>query len=501
MTGPAPSLHDALLIVGATAAVYVVLVAAAQVLRRWWAVSFGVTFHLLAIVTGVLVGIECSAWRAPLVDALQRQLAAAALMLAAFPVITLLNRLLWKRSRRGGPGGDAPRVLADTTAIIVLLVAALVVLQYVYGVKVPGLLAGSGVVAIILGLALQNLLSNLLAGIALHFERPFSTGDWLLVDGTHGRVVEVSWRSTRLVTTDDVLIDVPNSSIVSNTITNFVMPTPKHAVHATIGLHYDVPPARAQKVLRAAAVGVTGVCREPAPIVYVKEFADSAVTYEIKVWIDDHAIFNRVLSDLRSHCWYAVRRAGMEIPFPIVTVYQPRPDRAAERARAVAGRALQGHPIFGFLTAGQVEGLLRESPVVLFSATEQIIEQGAPGDSMFLVVRGRVAVRMTHDGLTSVVAELGAGDCFGEMSALTGEPRSATVVALDEEVEAIEIPKTAFASLVHENPDVLGRLSELLAQRQIANEQRPGTTPEPAQAGRTQAGMLQRLRAFFQLGM
>ncbi|HVB37699.1 MAG TPA: mechanosensitive ion channel family protein, partial [Vicinamibacterales bacterium] len=497
----APSLHDALVIAGATAGVYVILVAVAQGLRRWWSVTFGVTFHLLAVAGGLLVGVEVSVWRTPLAEALQRHLTAAVLLLAAFPVITVLNRLLWKRSRRGGPGGDTPRVLADATSILVMLVASLVVLQYVYGVKVPGLLAGSGLVAIILGLALQSLLSNLLAGIALHFERPFTTGDWLLVDGMHGRVVEVSWRSTRLVTADDVLIDVPNSTIVTSTITNFATPTPKHAVHATIGLHYDVPPARAQKVLRDAATSVAGVCRDPAPVVYVKAFDDSAVTYEIKVWIDDHAIFNRVLSDLRSHCWYAVRRAGMEIPFPIVTVYRPKPDRTAELARAAAGGALRGHPIFGFLTPEQGERLLRESPVVLFAATEHVIEQGAAGDSMFLLVRGRVAVQMTRDGRTAVVAELGSGECFGEMSVLTGEPRSATVVALDDEVEVVEIPKAAFAGLLHDNPDVVGRLSELLAQRQLANEQRPGASSDAGRAEQTRAGMLRRVRAFFQLGM
>ncbi|MDE3156108.1 MAG: mechanosensitive ion channel family protein [Acidobacteriota bacterium] len=497
MSGSAPSPHDVVLIAGVAVAVYVTLVAAAQVVRRSWGVSFGVSFHLLALVTGVLAGLGLSSWHAPLAAALARHLSAAAVLLAAFPAVTLLNRLLWRRTRRDAAA--APRVLADTTAIVVVAAACLVVLQYVYGVRVPGLLAGSGVVAIIVGLALQALLGNLLAGIALHFERPFTTGDWLLVDGQHARVVEMSWRSTRLVTTDDVLIDVPNGSLVTNTITNFARPTPRHAVHATIGLHYDVPPARARAVLAAAAASVDGVCREPAPVVLVTEFADSAVTYRVKVWIDDHAIFARVLSDLRAHCWYAVRRAGMEIPFPIVTVYQPKPDRSAETAREAAARALAVHPIFSFLTAAQIEDLVRESPIVLYAPTEHIIEQGATGESMFLLVGGRVAVRMTRGGRTDVVAELGAGDCFGEMSVLTGDPRTATVVA-QEEVEAVEIPKAAFARLIHDNPDVVSRLGELLAQRQVANEQRTGAHPEAAQVEQVRAGMLRRVRAFFQLG-
>ena len=498
MTGQLPSTPDALVMLGVVLAVYLAMVGAAQVMRRVWKVTFRVTFHLLAIVVGLLAGIGVSSWRTSAALGLQRHLSALALLLAAFPVITLVNRLLWKRTGRGA-GTDAPRVLADTTTILVWLAAVLLVLQYVYGVRVPGLLAGSGVVALIIGLALQTLLGNLLAGMALHFERPFRTGDWLLVDDMHGRVVEVSWRSTRLVTTDDVLIDVPNNKIVSNTITNFANPTPRHAVHATIGLHYDVPPARAQRVLARAAASVVGVCREPAPVVYVKEFDDSSIAYDVKVWIDDHSIFRQVLSDLRSHCWYAVHRAGMEIPFPIVTVHHPKPDWSAEIARAAAGRALQGHPISSVLTAGQVDGLLGDSALVLFSATEHVIDQGAEGESMFLLVKGRVEVRRTRDGRTDVVAHLGAGDCLGEMSVLTGEPRSATVVAQDE-VEAIEIPKTAFAALIHDNPDVVGPLSELLARRQLANEQHAGGDVPAARSEETRASMLRRLRGFFQLG-
>ena len=494
-----PSVHDALVLVGVLVGVYVACVAAAQMLRRSWAVRFGLSFHLFAILLGLLAGIDVSAWRGTAARALMLHLSAAVLLLAAFPVVTILNRVLWNRPRQRAQGSEAPRVLADTTSVLVVLAAALIVLQYIYGVRVPGLLAGSGVVAIIAGLALQNLLGNLFAGIALHFEQPFTTGDWLIVDGVHARVIEVSWRSTRLMTTDAIVIDVANSKIIADTITNVSTPTPRHAVRTRIGLHYDVPPTRALAVLREAAASVPHVCPDQPPTVYLKEFADSSIVYEIKVWIDDHTIYDQVLSDLRSHCWYAARRAGMEIPFPIVTLNQPRADRAPELARAAAGRALRAHPIFSFLSEEDVDRLLDESRIVLFSAAERIIQQGDQGHSMFLIIRGRVEVRMAPDGRSAVAAELGAGGCFGEMSVLTGEPRTATVIALDE-VEAVEIPKAAFASLIHGNPEVVGRLTELLAERQAANEQRPATAADVARAQERRAGMLRRVRAFFQLG-
>ncbi len=498
MIGQLPSTPDALVMFGVAIAVYLAMVGVAQIVRRAWKVTFRVTFHLLAIVVGLLAGIGVSSWRTAAESGLQRHLSALALLLAAFPVITLVNRLLWKRTGRGA-GTDAPRVLADTTTILVWLAAVLLVLQYVYGVRVPGLLAGSGVVALIIGLALQTLLGNLLAGMALHFERPFSTGDWLLVDDMHGRVVEVSWRSTRLVTTDDVLIDVPNSQIVSNTITNFANPTPRHAVHATIGLHYDVPPARAQRVLARAAASVAGIAGSGTR--RVREGVRRFVDHVQREGVDRRSatIFRQVLSDLRSHCWYAVTWPAWRFRSRSSPCTTRRPiERRRSRGPPRAARC-RGNPIFSFLTAEQIEGLLRDSAFVLFSATEHVIDQGAEGDSMFLLVKGRVEVRRTRDGRTTVVAHLGAGDCFGEMSVLTGEPRSATVVAQDE-VEAVEIPKTAFAALIRDNPDVVGRLSELLAKRQLANEQTTDAGSPAARTDETRASMLRACAASFSWG-
>jgi CRP-like cAMP-binding protein len=351
----------------------------------------------------------------------------------------------------------------------------------------------------VLGLAMQDLLGNVMAGVGLYFEKNFQTGDWLLIGDTHAKVIEISWRSTKLLTTDDVMIDVPNSEISKHTITNFELPTPRHAIRATIGLHYDIPPARAQAVLKEAAAAVPGVCSDPAPVIYVKDFADSAIVYEIKVWIDDHGLMSRVLSQVRANAWYAVRRAGMEIPYPQLTIHRAPAAGGGAAVRAAAGVALRRHPIFSTLGDVAIDELMRSSPVVLFSATEHMIEQGAAGDSMYLLVRGAGEVRIMRDDRTHVVAKLGAGDCFGEMSLLTGDARGATVVATTE-VEAVEIQKNDFANIVREPPDVLNRLSELLAQRQLANEKQLAHSELAARVEQTRVSLLKKFRSFFQLG-
>lgn len=497
MTDEFPALRALATIIGITAATYVVLVVLAQSLRRFRNLRFSPLYHAFALSAGLLVGLHAmTAWSSSH-EELLKHVTAVTVILAAVPIVTLLNRALWLRDNESK--GPAPRVLEQATGIFVLLIAGVIALQFIYDVQVPGLLAGSGVLALVLGLGMQDQLHNLFAGLSIHFTKPFKVGDWLLIDGYHAKVIEISWRDTRLLTTDEMMIEVGNAEITKQTVTNFEEPTPRHALRATIGLHYNVPPARAQAVLKEAAASVTGVCSEPAPVVYVKDFADSAVVYEIKVWIDDHAITARVLSDVRSHCWYAVNRAGMEIPYPQLTIHRAQKIDGAAGARSAAIAGLRAHPLFSFLEGDELDALVRESRVLLFTGSERIIKQGTEGSSLFLLIHGQVDVHIEHGGKSAVVATLGAGDCVGEMSLLAGEPRTATVVTVGE-VEVIEIAKPVFATVVRSNPAILERLGGLLAERQLANARHAAALAGPSNPAEVRKGIVTKLRAFFELG-
>ena len=494
-----PSWNEGLVLVATALAVYLALVFCAQILRRSRNLNFGRLYHLFAASAAALAGFAASQWKPFWHDAILTDLGALTVIASAIPLITILNRLLWTRTQPDGRRVDAPRLLAETTGLVVFLVIGLVVARVFFQKNVPSsVLAGSGVVAVVIGFAMQDMLGNILSGFALYISKPFKVGDWLLVDGHHARVLEVAWRSTRLITNDEVVLEVPNSDLVKRPILNYHQPSSRHALRANIGLHYNVPPARAQAVLRQAAATVPGVNVEPPVEIYVKEFAASSVNYEIKFWVEDHRLMNRVTSDVLSHCWYAVRRAGMEIPFPTITLHQPGPRDPAAEARAAAAAALRAHSIFSFLSSAQVDDLVQHSSVVLFAPAEPLVEQGEVGTSMFLIVQGYVDVRVTRDGVMKVVTQLGPGDCLGEMSVLTGEKRSATVVALAE-VEAVEITHAAFAAFVRHNPEVLNRLGELLAQRQQANV-RSTEGDSRAPIPETRESVVRRLRSFFELG-
>jgi len=498
MPEQAPTATQALLLGSIAIGVYVALVVAAKLLHRTRGIRFRWIYHGFAAALGLLLAVQ---WAVPEFtgrDALRLHLLAATLILAAFPLATLLNHILWSRPKVGQAGRSAPRLLSDTTSVVAVVVMVLIVLQFIYKQEVPGLLAGSGVAAIVLGLAMQDLLANTIAGIALFIEKPFKTGDWLLIDGREARVVEVTWRSVRLLTDEDVFVDVPNSKVVQESIVNFHEPDAIHAVKTSIGLHYDVPPARAIEVLREAAASVRNTCPEPPPRIELMELGDNAVVYEVEVSIDDHGNSRQVLSDLRVHLWYAARRAGMEIPYPQLTIHRARPADTHATARAAAARALAAHPVFGFLAPTQVDALVARSPAMLFAPSERLTLQGQPGGSMYLLTAGEVDVMIEKEGTRTTVATLRAGDCLGEMSVLTGAARTATTLARTE-VEAIEISKPAFAELIQDNPDVVARLGELLAQRQLANEKLASTADTAARIEQVRGSMLAKIRGFFQL--
>src|SRR6185295_18845885 len=132
-------------------------------------------------------------------------------------------------------------------------------------------------------------------GIAIEVGKPFKPGDWLLVEGRRAEVIEVNWRSTRLRTNDDIYLDIPNKMIVGTTITNLTYPTRQHAIRLSVGFDYATPPNFIKDIMAKAAAAAPGVLATPAPRVFLKDFADSAVLYEIKFWLEDESKFTDIV--------------------------------------------------------------------------------------------------------------------------------------------------------------------------------------------------------------
>ena len=257
--------------------------------------------------------------------------------------------------------------------------------------------------------------------------------------------------------------------LVNLHLQNYSYPTPHHAIRITVPVEYDAPPNKVRRILLRATEDVAGVLKEPAPEVYLKEFADSTIIYEIKVWIEKDAEQDRIADGIRTDAWYELRRAGLTMPFPqrVVQYVHPK-DETEAQARHIAD-ILGRNMIFGVLSDTQRQKLVTGAKKQLFGKAERIFRQGEEGGSLYVVVEGEADVYVDSDGVPTRVNVVHSGDCLGEFSLLTGEKLSATVVA-SKDCEVVLTPSERMAEVLRESPELVERLSEILALRRLETE-------------------------------
>jgi small-conductance mechanosensitive channel/CRP-like cAMP-binding protein len=429
-----------------------------------------------------------------------KEIALVAAITAAFPLNALLHRFIWPLYGYPGENARIPNFLPQVAGIIIVGAALFTGLALFYHITIPGLLAGSGLIAIVVGLALQDTLGNIFAGFGLQAGRAYRVGDWLLLDGQHVEVVEINWRSTRLRNNDAVSLDIPNAQLAKATIVNLYYPTPLHGRRIRVSVDDRVPPNDVKDALIKATASAPGVLSDPPVTVFLVDFGEACVRYEIRFWLIDGRQYAQIQDSVRSNIWYELERRGIQLAYPIQTVQLERESRG-RRDRQIDLNLLTRQPLFGSLDSELLNQLANGAKRIRFGKGEQIIRQGEQGDSMFILEQGQAEVLVQKDGYSLSVGGLSAGDCFGEMSLLTGEQRSATVVATVD-CEVVEIQKNTIAPLLREHPSLANSLSETLATRKATTETElaKNRIGGPALAtNEIKEGFLRKLRQFFEL--
>src|SRR5881275_3521219 len=480
---------------------FFIAVGIGRFLKQRAGVRLGLLFRLFCLILAFYAAIAVygvhASWR--------NHVGAAVILLSTALVVALVNRYIWDFYYEQRRQTLIPHFLREVVGGIIFLIALLFVLSSGYHAEaqLTGLLAGSGVIAIIVGFAGQNLFAGIIGGISIQINRPYKVGDWLQVGERFAEVMEINWRSTRLRTNDGIYLDIPNNEMVSHQIVNLHYPTEVHAMRIRVGVEYKNPPNLVKEALIRAASTAKGVLAEPKTKVFLVDFGESACIYEIKYYMGNHSRINEINDAVRTNVWYELKRRGVTIPFPIRTLQVERKAvLPAQEEQAEAFSILRGEQLFDCLSEEQLNQMVNQARLKLFGRGEPVIEEGAAGESMFVMLRGAANVFVSKNGSKIQVATLAAGDCFGEMSLLTGEPRSATVRA-DADCYVMEIGKPVMAKVLSSAPSCMEQLSQLLAQRKMETEGilREATSADEHALTERQytANFLHRLRTFFQL--
>ena len=400
-------------------------------------------------------------------------------------VIAAINPLRENRVPDGFPA-----ILQDS------IVIGLVILISTFAFR-DQLITTSAVSAVVVGFALQDTLGNAFAGLAIQTEKPFNIGHWIRVGDFEGRVAEITWRATRLRTKAGNFVIVPNNIIGKEAITNFSEPVAPTRLEVDVGVTYSAAPTRVKSVIKEAIAQVPRVLKTPKPDVLLLSFADSSVVYRARFWIDDYEMDDESRDEVRTAIYYAFSRNAIEIPYPIQVEYGMPPPQIDEPARERERETLiAGVDIFTSLSADQVREIARATTTVVYGDGETIVREGEPGDSLFLVCSGSVAVMLEHE--RKQIARTDAGGYFGEMSLLTGDPRSASVVARGD-VVVLEITADVFRQFAAAHPRTVEQIGVAAAARRAELNQ-ARTAARGAAVADAPATFLSRMKRFLRIG-
>jgi small-conductance mechanosensitive channel/CRP-like cAMP-binding protein len=436
---------------------------------------------------------------------LEARLPAYWLLLLA-PLLVLLVRacgLLFEGFFRRGRGEAPPALLRSLVSVLLYGVGAGFVAHRFFGFELTPFLATSAVVGAVVGLALQETLGNLFAGISMHTEAPFRVGDWIRIGEIEGRVEQVSWRAVRLKTWSGDGVTIPNNEVSRRSVLNYSQPIEPHSRTVTVGVSYETPPNKVFAVLAELLEQVPGLVRDPPPNLRLIGYRDSAMEYEVRYHVRAYEDYRRVESEIYRLIWYHFRRHRIEIPFPIRTVHlhqaEGRGAGTSETPAQRLERALRSIDLFRALSESELRLALQNFRHLHYAAGERIIEEGSPGDSFFVIDRGVVEVSKLLGGAPRVLAQLSEGHFFGEMALLTGEARSASVTARSD-VDVYTIDKQGFEQIVVQNPHVTEDISSILAARRDALSQAEGdagAAVEESAASARKRDLLARIRGYF----
>lgn len=378
----------------------------AAMMLRTWSLPF---FALWALLVPVL-GVER--------DSLAVRAALTGLLLSIAAAVQRALRVGVDRTRvRMSAGGrrNAPELLLMLPRLAVVLIAAWLLIDTVWGVDLSAALTALGVTSLVISFALQDTLSGLASGVLLLSDQPIQPGHWIRVDETEGMVVDINWRTTRIRDRNGDMIIVPNSELAQSSIVNYTDVDSLHRVVVSLQVAFVNPPTLAKAMLMDAALATEGVLASPPPNVLVTTIDDPLMGYDVHLWVDDYAIVPRVMSDFGSLVWYQSHRHKVPLPSPAQDIFLHDGDAPeAVPGPAETRVALGQSPLLSTLEEADLDRLVQATSYARYAVGELISISSASARNLVLIVDGRARIVLRRpDGDETTFGELADGDIAG----------------------------------------------------------------------------------------
>lgn len=439
-----------------------------------------------------------------------REVRLVCLLFAALAVVTMSSATLFTailpRLRV-----TTPRIVQDVVTAGAAIVAGLFVAGHA-GLDLSGIIATSAVLTAVIGFSLQDTLGNVIGGLALQTEGSIRVGDWVKIGDLNGRVTEMRWRFTAVETRNWETVFIPNSVLLKNQVMVLGRREGKPQQWRRwvwFNVDYRHAPPTVIEVVDAAlsATQLPNVATDPKPHAIIMDYGESWARYAVRYWLTDIAPDDPTDSAVRQCIYFALKRAGIPLAIPGHAVFltEDTDERRTARAETDMERrmaSLAKVDLFDDLPADERRELaasLRHAP---FLKGEVMTRQGAAAHWLYVVTSGECSVRVRVNDEEREVARVKANEFFGEMSLLTGAPRSATVVALTN-VDCWRLDRGAFQRLLSRRPELAEEVARTLASRQVAlDATRENLTQEAREnlVEETHKQFTDRIRSFFGLG-
>ncbi|SFP50872.1 Small-conductance mechanosensitive channel [Geopseudomonas sagittaria] len=372
-------------------------------------------------------------------------------LLCARTLTVVLGLLLIPRS------GHAGRLLKDVLGAAIFLAAVVAAAAYVMQLPVKGLLATSGVVAIVVGLALQNTLSDVFSGIVLNTTKPYRLDDWVSIDGTEGKVVEIDWRATHLLTSQGGTLVIPNSVAAKAKILNLNRSANISNIAISVTVPAQVRPRLVLDALHKTLQGVSALLPTPKAKVSIKSSDLTSVEYEASGFVStetDKVETRNLMFDL---AYRHLRAAGVPTGEHQLEVPTSRPRRLLDDVK-----------IFRSLDAEEKDRLSQQLVPQQFSAGQVVLEFGEATDQLLVIGTGVVSASIPDGDRFVEAGRMGPGEVMGEEGVTLGAPSQARFTALTSSV-IYRIDQDMIQACLKERTEVGSALSKLQKFRQQAS--------------------------------